>query len=620
MAISGVTRDPAVRREHLAAAAERGTEPDVDLLVDALRDEHPGVQQAAVTGLIRVGGAVVVGRLVGLLRESPAIRNMAIEVIGRVLPEAIEAVLPLLTSPDPHVRRLIVDALGPPSDPRVVGPLREMLRDPSPNLRASAAEALGRLHVREAVPALTALLNDEEWVVFSAVTALAEIGDPEGLAPLLTLAGRGDDAARAAAVEALARLDRDGSTLPALLDLAAEAKPELRSALVKALVTLAERVEAPVWTRLDREAWLTILTEACREADREVRLAAITGLGRLGDPRGARVVLDAYEAWPDGGEEVEDAVVAALVGTADVREIIRAAGPDEDRLCAAAARALGELRAREAVAALAAVRASSRNWELRRLATAALGRIGTPDALDRVAEAVDDETGHVRVEAVRQLGRSGRAADVRSLLAKLETERYREVRDQIVDTVLRVAPPDVVARFLPLLGHARPEVRESAARAIGLAQPPQGLSALCDAVSDPEWSVRQAVIEALGQYDDPAALGPLLLAMSDDHEKVRLAAVIGLARWDRPEARQVLLTQGLRDPDAWVRYRAVERLGALRAAEATPLLSAIAAGDREPSLVRRAAVAALERIGGAPAGAEGTDGHGGAVGEAPAWN
>lgn len=616
MAISGATQDPADRREQLAAAAERGDAGDLDLLVAGLWDPHPGVQQAAVTGLIRVGGAEVVERLVGLLREPPAIRNMAVEVIGRVLPGAIEAVLPLLDSPDPHVRRLVVDALGPPCDPRLVGPLTRMLHDPSPTLRASAAEALGRLRVREAVPALTALLDDEEWVVFSAVTALADIGDSSGLAPLLALARRGDGAARAAAVEALARLDVEGTTLPALVDLAPGAGPELRPSLVKALVALAERVEAPVWTRLDRGVWLGILTEAGRGADPELRLAAITGLGRLGDPRGTRAVLDIYGDWPEGGEEVEDRVVAALVGTGDVRELIRAVRPDEDRLCAAAVRALGELRARDAVAALATVRASSRNWELRRLATAALGRIGTPEALDGVAAAVDDETGHVRVEAVRQLGRSGRAADVRALLAKLETERYREVRDQIVDTVLRVARPDLLARFFPLLTHARPEVRESAARAIGLARPAGGLSALLDAVGDPEWSVRQAVVEALGRFDDPAALGPLALAMSDDHEKVRLAAVIGLARWDRPEARQALMTQGLRDPDAWVRYRAVERLGALRAAEAAPLLAAIAAGDREPSLVRRAAAAALAAIGGTSEGTPGV----GPVGETPAWN
>src|SRR5579885_2236718 len=184
MAISGATQDPADRREQLAAAAERGDAGDLDLLVAGLWDPHPGVQQAAVTGLIRVGGAEVVERLVGLLREPPAIRNMAVEVIGRVLPGAIEAVLPLLDSPDPHVRRLVVDALGPPCDPRLVGPLTRMLHDPSPTLRASAAEALGRLRVREAVPALTALLDDEEWVVFSAVTALADIGDSSGLAPL----------------------------------------------------------------------------------------------------------------------------------------------------------------------------------------------------------------------------------------------------------------------------------------------------------------------------------------------------------------------------------------------------------------------------------------------------
>jgi HEAT repeat protein len=116
-------------------------------------------------------------------------------------------------------------------------------------------------------------------------------------------------------------------------------------------------------------------------------------------------------------------------------------------------------------------------------------------------------------------------------------------------------------------------------------------------LNDAEWQVRQAVIEALGHYDDPRALEQLLLALSDDHEKVRLAATVGVARWNQPEARQALVTHCLADADIWVRYRAAERLGHWKVAEAVPQLEALAARRREPALLRRAAITALGQIG-----------------------
>ncbi|MER3424901.1 MAG: hypothetical protein C4293_18455, partial [Nitrospiraceae bacterium] len=138
-------------------------------------------------------------RLLGLLREPPAIRNMAIEVIEQVIPDVLDVVLPILASPDANVRKMIIDALGKQTDHRVAQPLLRGLKDPNANVRASAAEALGHLGAREAVPELITLLHDDEWVAFSALTALAQIGDASALPSLLDLVQEGREAVRYAA-------------------------------------------------------------------------------------------------------------------------------------------------------------------------------------------------------------------------------------------------------------------------------------------------------------------------------------------------------------------------------------------------------------------------------------
>ncbi|MER3424902.1 MAG: hypothetical protein C4293_18460, partial [Nitrospiraceae bacterium] len=172
------------------------------------------------------------------------------------------------------------------------------------------------------------------------------------------------------------------------------------------------------------------------------------GVGRLGDRRGTQPILGLYRKWENPSEEETDLVVGALVGTGEAADLIQTASGDDERLTAVAVRALGELRAREAVPALAAVRQRHSNWELRKLALTALARIGTDQALDRVAEAIDDPTGHVRREAVRLLGESGRITDAMSLVERLTFERYQEVRDEIVQTLGRVGGREVMAALV----------------------------------------------------------------------------------------------------------------------------------------------------------------------------
>lgn len=599
-------QDPSVRREVLEELSEVGPKGDreenIALLAVSLKDENPGVQQTAVNGLARIGGDRVAQRMVGLLREPPAVRNMAIEVIEQLVPETLDSTLPVLESKDPNVRKLMVDALGKQADPRVVQPLVKLLEDPNPNVRASAAESLGHVRARAAVPALVVLLRDEEWVAFSAAAALAEIGDATALPPLLDLLKQDREAVRYAAIEAIAALDRAGITALPLFELVPQAGAGLRPALIKTLVAITESQRADLWSGLDKEQWLGILVEMLADEDPEVRLAAMTGLGLLGDRRGTKAILNVYRQLSQPSDEVADLAVRALVRTGDRQALVDAVRQDEDSAGAIAIRALGELRACEAVVELGAVRRASLDWNRRRLAIIALGLIATEQALALVAEAIDDQTGYVRLEAVRILGESDRAPAVKLLLARLKTERYREVRDEIVETLVRVSGHDVMVQLVGLLQDSRSETREAAARAIGLARLPEGLVPLMDAMNDAEWRVRQAVVEAIGQYQDERALHSLLLALSDGHERVRLASVFGLARWDSPEAREALINQCLRDSDVWVRYRTVERLGHHRVTDAVPVLVALLEEEREPALVRRAIQAALASIEGDEAG------------------
>jgi HEAT repeat protein len=592
-------QEPATRREVIGELAERGRPHDLDMLVESLKDAHPGVQESAARHLVHIGGDTIVRRLIGMLREPPAVRNVALEVIGQLLPSGIETLVEALRSQDPEIRKFIIDCFGQHHDPRLIPPLLPMLSDLNANVRAAAAEALGHLRAQEAIPQLVGLLQDEQWVAFSAIAALADIGSGAAVESLINVVKRGDLPVAYAALEAIARLDQDGVSLSFLLELGSSVGRELQPALIKTLVALAERGSTDLWAQLDRASWTERLNEALQAEDPDVRCAAMIALGLLGETSSAEAILDMYACLEDPAEDTADRAVQALVGTGNVAALIKACQSEEDeRIAKVAIRALGVMRTPEAVPNLGQIRRSSSDWDRRRLAVIALGMIGTEEAIEFLIEAVDDETGYVRREAVHLLGDVRTESAVLALVSRLKKERYQEVRNEIGDALVRIATPTVRTELLQALQHRRAEVRETAAMAIGKSRWEEGLEPLMESMNDCDARVRRAVVEAIARYFDARLLRSLLVALSDTDEKVRLAALIGIGRWRTQEAHEALLSQGLRDTDVWVRYRAVELLGAHGVESAVPALCDIIASPQEPKLVKRAAIGSLASIGG----------------------
>ena len=69
--------------------------------------------------------------------------------------------------------------------------LVERLQDPLAEIRRTAAQALGNLHIREASEPLAAALRDEVLTVrLEAVSSLGKIRDPRGLQPLAAVLRR----------------------------------------------------------------------------------------------------------------------------------------------------------------------------------------------------------------------------------------------------------------------------------------------------------------------------------------------------------------------------------------------------------------------------------------------
>ena len=122
-------------------------------------------------------------------------RESVAEAIRHASEDGEPAVIPALTvaleaDPDTLVKRHAAYGLACIADQAVVPPLRGALPSADRATKGHAILALGRLHVRDAVPDLARLLDDR-YARMLVADALAEIGDERALAPLSRAAARG---------------------------------------------------------------------------------------------------------------------------------------------------------------------------------------------------------------------------------------------------------------------------------------------------------------------------------------------------------------------------------------------------------------------------------------------
>jgi HEAT repeat protein len=130
-------------------------------------------------------------------------------------------------------RLMLVEALASSRSPIAVAPLQDLLRDVNPDVRAAAADALGKLGAEETAEALRPLLGDQVFSVrFAAASALAGFHDESGLALLHELEGSEHAMVRVSALEALS-VDPNPAWVSSVVSLLQDLDPQVRLAAAK---------------------------------------------------------------------------------------------------------------------------------------------------------------------------------------------------------------------------------------------------------------------------------------------------------------------------------------------------------------------------------------------------
>jgi HEAT repeat protein len=585
----------------------------IPALVAAMRDPDEDAQTvklaaAQALGLMRSQEGIPL-----LLAELRSRDNWASPRIADLLVSFGDAAVPALVTAlgdeaNTNVRAWAAQTLGRIRAVAAEAPLLQRLRDRSEAVRMSAAEALGNLALRSSVDELmyVALHDPVAPVRAEAARALGRLGDPAALDSLFALLADPDYWTRMRVIGAIELIrPQDTSRLEALLH---DPSPEVRNRAAVALDrvgVLAARVEdlaSPDRIRRDRATRLLLdvgragllqsLMAYLEHDDLRIRSRMAELLGSLDN----LAVVPALAArlgdseWPVRVRALE--ALARLRPPDGPARVLPALSDPEEAVRAAAVQALKEFgvgREDEVVEAVARL-FDSPNVEVRAgvvEAVAHLAHAATQDLLDR---ALSDPHADVRLRAVKAAGLRADEAWLPRVCEHLG-DPDGPIRVAAIVALGRIGTPQAVEALLPHLDSPDRAVREVltdelAGQETAVARWLQGMAAGKDALVAQAW--------LLGKTGDPAVLPELCALARSPHFEVRASAAGALGKLDHTMSREVLVSL-LDDRNARVRAAAVNALGRVGREAAVSLLEGVLA-DPDPFVRNRVAIA-LGRIG-----------------------
>lgn len=521
----------------------RAATPIIELLRN---DDYEALQESGYRVLARLDARRAKEFLLDRLADGGALaRRRAARALGTLLEngsgtgqepgDVLDGLLASLSDPTPQVRAAAAGALGQVCVPRTVGPLTQMLTDPDPEVRGEAASVLGRMQGAEVVERLHDALGDPAMDTRRRVVrVLGEIGDRASFDPLLAMTETAHEGLLADLIGAIGQIGKNGAEeriAEILADRSAGTRLRVQAALALGVLVVAPDFDGAGDDGVGEDGQaglspLAVIGTSIFDADKAVALAALSALTRI-DPRSAQGTLTELvchgtggpgDRMAAGGDDAPE--LDPFAGIRDLRveslTLPNDSDPGSSTLAsilasrvanAAAADNLGELPSEQP-------HGPAPTPTVRVHAARLLGTIGEPgsDAVAVLIEQAQSGAPELQREALESLAAIGDADALPAIRAALHSERM-EIRLAALDALGRfggAAAADV--EFARLLDDPDPVIRERAVRALSAVAGAAKQRWIVRALEDDELSVCAAALQAVSGQLDADYLGEAILA------------------------------------------------------------------------------------------------------------
>lgn len=594
------SNDSEALREAAYQAGESGCEEAVPALVELLKSSNLGVQEAAEQALRLIGGSITVRSMAPLLHSDDApVRNLAMDILRHTGNQDFRTLVDLLHDEDADIRIFATDILGSTANVLAVAPLCEcLLKDPEVNVRYQAAVSLGNLALSEAAKCLNKALEDEEWVQFAVIEAMAKIKDDSSVDALVKALDSSSDLVASMIVEALGEMGNiKAATM--LLKRMDQSPTALRNKIVQAIVKILGGKSLALLSDKERDKFRIYLLVAIKDEEPDIQDAAVVGLGFAGGEEASAEILDLAAGLNFDTDQERLALCIEALARIGLTESLIYGLAQSGQL--AKGMVVVEIMSRiggEEVSRILRDVFWKAERDLQREIVQGLLRVAGAEAGPFFLDILErHKDGTVLKGAMKFLGTQLGLAEAGTKIFSFIDHPYNDVKEAALEACIALGGPEMMERFVALLGDADPIHRLMAVYAVGKMGGKGHVELLRRALEDEVPDIRKVAVESIadicgGEADCRACI---VGRLSDENSDVRLAVVEILGRLEDKEAAEELL-RALNDEDDWVRIRAMEALARRRERQAVERLVPLLQNDNK--LIVLKAVEALGEIGG----------------------
>jgi len=468
-----------------------------------------------------------------------------------------------------------------------VDQLIQQLESGNREQRVQAAEALGRLGNRKAVPALIKTLNNynEDYRVrAAAISSIGQLGDFNAIPDLLDayrfgahfpvvgvdyrmIGGVSDESIRAYLRERTIR------AIGEILGRTSPKKNKNQEIYSRTVDTLIQAL---------KEDW---------ETDGRVRAAAAKALGKTRDPKAIPALTELLDRGRNFGEREQAAIALGQIGDPQaVPALLRRLGNglEDYAVRIAAARSIGQVGGLEVVPKLFQVYQDTGS-EIREAIVDAVGEILSRTSPD------DDNSREIYSRAVNKIIQDLKSARTEDEVRVAAAKALAKIRHpQVVDILIPIMEDPYADSYAPTDDFVRAEV----ARVLGSIGDPKAIDPLIrtleNASSEYARELGKAIVETLGAFPDSRVTDALVKALAYDLEIARPAAELLKKLRDRRAVEPLIRILDSKESSERTRELAVDILAAMGEPRVIPaLIKALRDNDED---VRKAAFKSLQRF------------------------
>ncbi len=511
-------------------------------LVKGLEDGAISVSEACADALVKIGGEQVAEQIApALATENVRLRNHASEIMNLLGEPAVPVLAKLMESEDHDVRMFAIDNLVYISSKTSVNILIKALDDVNLNVAAAAANGLGKVGDDEHLEILERYLDSENWMKCAVLSGMGSLGNKKAIESILPLIQEDDLMIKMSAIQALSKL-ADNTILPELVNLLKEESLELfGTETLNVIYEIIASYPEVDYSYLFDDKLIEAMMRLTTMGDIGCRLKAIEILGFSDNEEIVPALIDLIKA---DGIDTRKSIVNSIVKI-DPQDLSSLKQYLEDNNATfeqkcTALDCIGRSSGKERFEIIKTF-LSSKDETLPRITLDAIHNDFKPAPIKEISSLLTSNIPEIRVSAADAMGRLKNKEFINNLVNQLADD-VPEVQEAVDDALIKIGEIHEIPLLAPYLDSFSKSERKTAFQYFGIHHPDKISDKFVDGLQDPSVEIRVISFKVIANQK-LATLDLIRKGIADPVDTVQVQAVRTIRSLPKDESTLSLIKE-----------------------------------------------------------------------------